>query len=140
MDCRGSSFRCVTRTGNRFPRLRRGSEHGVRYLNAADGLNQAPAIDFKRLLVDNCFMSQVSIDEITADLPAFLRRVEAGEELTIMHAGRAVAEIKPISSSPPTARPFGLCAGTFIVPDDFDEPLPEAVLQDFEGHTLAAAD
>ncbi|HKV41481.1 MAG TPA: type II toxin-antitoxin system Phd/YefM family antitoxin [Blastocatellia bacterium] len=78
-------------------------------------------------------MSQVSVDEITADLPAFLRRVEAGEELTITHAGRAVAEVKPISSSARIARPFGLCGGAFTVPDDFDEPLPEEVLQDFEG-------
>jgi hypothetical protein len=30
-------------------------------------------------------------------------------------------------------RPFGLCAGEFVVPDDFDAPLPEEVLQDFEG-------
>lgn len=78
-------------------------------------------------------MSQVSIDEITEDLPAFLRRVEAGEELTITQAGRPLAEVKPISSSPLMARPFGLCAGQLTVPDDFDEPLPEAVLQDFEG-------
>ncbi|MGH9760063.1 MAG: type II toxin-antitoxin system Phd/YefM family antitoxin [Blastocatellia bacterium] len=94
-----------------------------------------PAIDFKGLVLDNCFVSQVSIDEITEDLPAFLRRVEVGEELTIMHAGRALAEVKPILSSPPIARPSGLCAGQFTVPDDFDEPLPEAVLQDFEGRS-----
>ena len=31
------------------------------------------------------------------------------------------------------ARPFGLCKGEFIVPDDFDAPLPEEVLDDFEG-------
>jgi hypothetical protein len=30
-------------------------------------------------------------------------------------------------------RPFGLCAGTFAVPDDFDAPLPEDVLRGFEG-------
>ena len=29
-------------------------------------------------------------------------------------------------------RPFGLCAGEFEVPDDFDAPLPESVLQTFE--------
>lgn len=29
-------------------------------------------------------------------------------------------------------RPFGLCAGEFVVPDDFDAPLPEDFLQDFE--------
>jgi hypothetical protein len=29
-------------------------------------------------------------------------------------------------------RPFGMCAGEFIVPDDFDAPLPETILQEFE--------
>jgi hypothetical protein len=29
-------------------------------------------------------------------------------------------------------RPFGLCAGEFTVPDDFDEPLPEEILSAFE--------
>ncbi len=30
-------------------------------------------------------------------------------------------------------RPFGLCAGEFRVPDDFDAPLPEEILSAFEG-------
>ena len=30
-------------------------------------------------------------------------------------------------------RPYGLCVGEFSVPDDFDAPLPEEVLSDFEG-------
>lgn len=30
-------------------------------------------------------------------------------------------------------RPFTLCIGEFIVPSDFNEPLPEHVLRDFEG-------
>ena len=30
-------------------------------------------------------------------------------------------------------RPFGLCAGEFVVPEDFDAPLPEEILNAFEG-------
>ncbi|RIK34659.1 MAG: prevent-host-death protein [Chloroflexi bacterium] len=30
-------------------------------------------------------------------------------------------------------RPFGLSAGEFVVPDDFNDPLPEHILRDFEG-------
>ena len=30
-------------------------------------------------------------------------------------------------------RPFGLCAGEFAVPDDFDDPLPKEILKEFEG-------
>jgi hypothetical protein len=32
-----------------------------------------------------------------------------------------------------TKRPFGLCAGKFVVPTDFDAPLPEDVVRGFEG-------
>ncbi len=42
------------------------------------------------------------------------------------------AELRPISSSK-QLRPFGLCAGEFTVPDDFDAPLPEEILSAFEG-------
>lgn len=31
------------------------------------------------------------------------------------------------------ARPFGLCTGKFTVPDDFENPLPEEILNAFEG-------
>ncbi len=30
-----------------------------------------------------------------------------------------------------TRRPFGLARGEFIVPDDFDDPLPDEVLEEF---------
>jgi len=30
-------------------------------------------------------------------------------------------------------RPFGLAAGQFVVPDDFNDPLPEEIIRDFEG-------
>lgn len=34
---------------------------------------------------------------------------------------------------PPNLRPFGLDAGKFTVPEDFDAPLPEDILKAFEG-------
>ena len=30
-------------------------------------------------------------------------------------------------------RPYALAVGEFVVPDDFDAPLPEEILRDFEG-------
>ena len=30
-------------------------------------------------------------------------------------------------------RPVGLCRGQFMVPDDFDDPLPDDILEEFEG-------
>lgn len=78
-------------------------------------------------------MSQVSVDEIKLDVTGFLHRVEAGETLVVLQAGKPFAEIKPLASLLNGERPFGLCAGEFIVPDDFDDPLPEEIILDFEG-------
>ncbi len=78
-------------------------------------------------------MIQVNADEIKRDFPAYLERVEAGETLIILEAGKPVAEIKPIDSDSTSLRPFGLCAGQFTVPDDFDEPLPDSTIREFEG-------
>lgn len=78
-------------------------------------------------------MMQVSVEEIQQDISAFLQRVEAGETLIIMRTGQPIAEIKPVVVSPRAWRPFGLCAGEFTVPEDFDAPLPEDILNAFEG-------
>ncbi|MDW8215496.1 MAG: hypothetical protein RMJ55_18235 [Roseiflexaceae bacterium] len=78
-------------------------------------------------------MVQVSIDDLAHDVLAYLQRVEAGETLVIVKAGQPVAEIKPIAARTPLRRPFGLCSGAFTVPEDFDAPLPEAIVQAFEG-------
>lgn len=80
-------------------------------------------------------MTQISIDEMKRDLPAFLQRVETGETLVLTKSGKPVAEIKPLIAKPLSTplRPFALCVGEFIVPDDFNAPLPESVLAEFEG-------
>ena len=78
-------------------------------------------------------MVQVSVEEIQQEFSAYLKRVEAGETLVIMRAGQPVAEVKPVVADAKTLRPFGLCAGEFVVPDDFDALLPEDLLNAFEG-------
>lgn len=77
-------------------------------------------------------MVQITIDEMTHTPQTYLDLVEAGQTLVILKAGKPIAEVKPIVSNPQALRPFGLCAGEFIVPDDFDAPLPEDTLQEFE--------
>ena len=76
-------------------------------------------------------MVAISLSEIQRDFPAYLRRVAAGESLLITDHDRPVAELKPVSLSPNGERPFGLCAGEFRVPDDFDEPLPDNIMREF---------
>ncbi len=77
-------------------------------------------------------MLRITVDEIQRDPSKYLRQVEAGETFVILQADKAIAELRPISNSK-QLRPFGLCAGEFTVPDDFDTPLPEDILSAFEG-------
>ncbi len=79
-------------------------------------------------------MLSVTIDEIQRDPAKYLRQAEAGETFVILQADRAIAELRPINlNSSKHLRPFGLCAGEFTVPDDFDAQLPEDILSAFEG-------
>jgi antitoxin (DNA-binding transcriptional repressor) of toxin-antitoxin stability system len=75
----------------------------------------------------------ITIDELQRDPLKYLRQVEAGVTFVILQSDKPIAELRPISSSSKQLRPFGLCAGEFTVPDDFDAPLPEDVLKAFEG-------
>lgn len=77
-------------------------------------------------------MLRVTFDEIQRDPSKYLRQVEAGETFVILQADKAIAELRPIPSNK-QLRPFGLCAGEFTVPDDFDAPLLEDLLNAFEG-------
>ena len=84
-------------------------------------------------IIDNAPMIEVSIDDIKQDLVTYLQRVENGETLIITKTGKPMAELRPIIATTETLRPFALCAGEFTVPDDFDDPLPEDIIQKFEG-------
>ena len=79
-------------------------------------------------------MTKVTLAQAKAGLSALLDRVEAGETVAITRRHRVVAEVRP--ARPPqrsTRRPFGLARGEFRVPKDFNAPLPEALLREFEG-------
>lgn len=79
-------------------------------------------------------MTRVSIEKMKSDLAAYLQRVEDGETILVVRSDKPVAELRPIAKkSAHQRRPFGLCVGEFTVPDDFDAPLPEEILADFEG-------
>ena len=78
-------------------------------------------------------METITLEDIEHDPSALLDRVEAGEHLLVVRDGRPVAELRPLTSPRRVPRPFGLCAGAFRVPADFDHPLPDAVLDEFEG-------
>jgi prevent-host-death family protein len=73
-----------------------------------------------------------SITEAKAKFSRLLRRVAAGEEITITKRGVAVARLVPVGAQK-GKRQLGFCEGKFKVPDDFDAPLPDDILDAFEG-------
>ena len=78
-------------------------------------------------------MTSVPVNEIEKNFSGYLGRVAAGESLLITQGGAPVAELTPIRPSLLEPRPNGLCAGEFQVADDFDAPLPDDILDEFEG-------
>jgi prevent-host-death family protein len=73
---------------------------------------------------------EVGVHEAKTNFSKLLRRVAAGEEITIVRGGEPVAVLAPTPKR--GKREFGVDAGVFVVPDDFDAPLPEDLLHSFE--------
>lgn len=75
---------------------------------------------------------QVNIHEAKTHLSKLLARVQEGEEVIIAKAGRPIARLVPMIERP-TKRVPGSAKGKVVIAPDFDAPLPEAVLREFEG-------
>jgi prevent-host-death family protein len=75
-------------------------------------------------------VAQVSVHEAKTHLSRLLRRVAAGEEIVIARSGKPVARLTPVKE--PEPRTFGIDEGRFEVPDDFNAPLPDDVIESFE--------
>jgi prevent-host-death family protein len=74
---------------------------------------------------------QINIHEAKTQMSKLVERARAGEEFIIAKAGQPVARLVPLGK---TKRQLGLLNGQFKIPDDFNEPLPDEVIADFEGH------
>ncbi len=59
--------------------------------------------------------------------------VELLEPVKFARARRALVTILEDAPAESQRRPYGLAQGQFVVPDDFDAPLPEELLREFEG-------
>lgn len=76
-------------------------------------------------------MQQVNVHEAKTQLSRLLARILEGEEIIIARAGKPVARLIPYTEHP-AVRTLGRDAGLFEVPEEFDAPLPEDVLREFE--------
>jgi prevent-host-death family protein len=74
----------------------------------------------------------VNVHEAKTHFSKLLVRVVGGEEIVIAKAGKPVARLVPLAG--PVARRLpGTAAGVVHISDDFDAPLPEGLLTEFEG-------
>ena len=73
----------------------------------------------------------VNIHEAKTHLSRLLERVVAGEEVVIAKAGKPIARLTRLRQ--PGKRILGMDAGKVWIADDFDAPLPDDILADFEG-------
>ncbi|MGB0061110.1 type II toxin-antitoxin system Phd/YefM family antitoxin [Candidatus Binatus sp.] len=78
-------------------------------------------------------MIRLNIHEAKTHLSKHLRRVKKGETIILCERNVPIAEIRPIAQPPRGKRPIGLYKGQFTVPPSFFEPLPDWLLDAFEG-------
>lgn len=77
-------------------------------------------------------MDKVNVHEAKTHFSRLLDRAQGGEDILIAKAGRPVARLGPLVPRR-SKRRLGLLDGKFTIPDDFNDPLPDAVIAAFEG-------
>ena len=72
----------------------------------------------------------MNIHDAKTHFSRLIERVLLGEEIVIAKAGRPVARLVPVVPDARGRQP-GSARGAFVMPDDFDAPLPDEVLNDW---------
>jgi antitoxin (DNA-binding transcriptional repressor) of toxin-antitoxin stability system len=87
-------------------------------------------------LVHNVTMIKRNIAEAKTHLSRDLALVEKGEVLVLCRRNVPVAEVRRVDDAPKEPRKLGLGAGLYpgwTLLDSFDDPLPDWLLDAFEG-------
>ena len=74
----------------------------------------------------------LNIHEAKTHLSRIVEEVAAGKEVIIAKAGTPMARLSPITASVKKKK-LGLLKGKIKITEDFNAPLPDAVLASFEG-------
>ena len=77
-------------------------------------------------------MATVNIHAAKTHLSKLVDQAAAGEEIIIARAGKPVARLVALEERPKKIRLGGL-RGKMRLPDNFDDPLPDWLLDAFEG-------
>lgn len=74
--------------------------------------------------------TEVSVHEAKTHLSRLLDEAMAGEDIVIARSGKKLVRLVPVEEAP-VHRAFGTAKGLFVLPDDWDAPLPDEVLEEF---------
>jgi prevent-host-death family protein len=78
-------------------------------------------------------MKQLNIHEAKAKLSSLVDQAARGKSTIIAKSGTPLARLGPISEPQARKIRFGFMKGKIRIADDFDAPLPDAILDAFEG-------
>lgn len=78
-------------------------------------------------------MIRINVHEAKTHLSAWLKRLEKGEVIILCRNNVPIAEIRALPAKLEKPRPVGLYKGQFTVPSNFNDPLPDEMLDLFEG-------
>ncbi|MBC6420875.1 MAG: type II toxin-antitoxin system Phd/YefM family antitoxin [Hormoscilla sp. SP5CHS1] len=78
-------------------------------------------------------METVNISDCERNLSRILSRVELGEEIIISNQGIPIAKLVPFRTSSNRRASLGKDRGQFVLPEDFNAPLPTDIEAAFSG-------
>jgi len=79
-------------------------------------------------------MTRLNIHEAKTHLSKYLQRMEKqGEPIVLCRRNVPIAEIRPLKPQRHGKRPIGLAKGKAHLPPSFWQPIPDDILDAFEG-------
>lgn len=80
-------------------------------------------------------MAIVDVENAGEDLSRLVERAMTGEDVVISRGGVPVAKLVRCGDETPPRRRLGMLEGQMTIPDNFDDPLPDDLLDAFEGRS-----
>ena len=102
-------------------------------LNVLNPPRCAIPIDLVHFMVQSGRMIKLNIHEAKTHLSRYLARLAKGETIVLCKRNTPIAEIRPLPLAPNKPRPLGLAKGKVKIHSSFFEPLPDELLDLFEG-------
>jgi antitoxin (DNA-binding transcriptional repressor) of toxin-antitoxin stability system len=79
-------------------------------------------------------MIRLNIHQAKTHLSRYLKRLEQGDTILLCRRNVPIAEIRPLPAEREEPRPLGLARSEFTVSPEFFDPLPNEILDAFEGN------